>query len=215
MQVIELDLHGSDEANDKIVKSLMYYSWDYYIHNIDSLNPENSKAIQIGWTPGKGVGDAKFRIFYVLSSSSLSTATVEKLKSEFSDFIPKLAQEHSDRLSFYASESPKMKKWIESLQERTATDIYNDFLPESRKVFEPEQLEQVLGAMREEHGTIAKLEFQAGQYYKPYSEYDEHVILYYLATFEDGVRSQVKLTYTDLEQAQRRAIMGIHFSNPT
>jgi hypothetical protein len=214
VQLIELDMPISNELNDKIVKSLMHYSWSYYIHNLDSLTPSNVRAVQIGWTPGDSVGEAKFRVFYVLNSDVLSSAEVQSLKLEFSNFIPKLAKDHLDKLPFYEKEAPLMMEWIRNLNNRSATDIYNDFSTFAKKSFDEVKLKQELWKIQHEYGAIANIEFQEGQYYRAYAGVDEHVIFYYVVTFGDGRKSQVKLSFANLLPGQDREILGVNFSDP-
>jgi hypothetical protein len=181
MQLIEIKVLDNLEDNDLVAQELMFYSPEYFIHNIPSLNKQNYSGVQTGYVRSSDTGASNFRVFYVLNN--ISTSEVADIKEEFEKFIPALAEQHASKFNLFRKESESKSKWLQSFINEDNELNFKNFSPSVMSQFEA-QLRSIPQQVRNSFGNITEVKYLRGQYYKPFNNLQEQVVLNYQVKME-------------------------------
>ncbi len=199
MQLVEISVLKDEEKNDQVAQALMFYSPQYFIHNIKSLNKNNYAGVQTGYVKPSNTNKSNFRVFYVMNNGALDQSEVDKLKIEFENYIPKLAKEHASKIDVFESESITKKTWIKDFFNSDGEDKYLEafsqvMMKESEKVRAlPQQISRQLGL-------VEQVKYIRGQYYKAFNGFHEQVVLNFEVAFDSSTKAFVSISLDDNNQ---------------
>lgn len=206
MQLIEIKALPDEEKNDQVAQALMYYSSAYFMHHIPSITKENSSAIQPGYVRPSDDNKSYFRVFYVISNANLKSSDVESIKKEFERHIPQMAKNHASVWGLQEKMSVQKALWLKEFLNSTNTekfreDISQQLPPDYQDYF----LKTPLNT-QEKLGLIESTTYLRYQYYKPFGEFKEQLVLNYKAIFDKGRSALVNIS---LDNKQKVVLIEI------
>lgn len=207
LQLIEIKAFSDKEKNDQVAQALMYYTPTYFMHHIPSLNEKNYSGVQPGYVRPSNTNISNFRVFYVTSDSNLKSTAVNSLKREFEKHIPIMAKNHAEAWELQENESIKKGKWLKEFINSSNQDEYKDAFvadtPENYLTFflsYPKKIQEQVGLAND-------IKYLRYQYYKPFGEFKEQLVLNYEANFDNGRKVFFNMS---LNSRQEITILEVH-----
>ncbi len=206
MQLIEIKALPNKEENDQVAQALMYYSNAYFMHHIPSLTKENGAAIQTGYVRPTDDNISYFRVFYVVSNSNLKSSAVDSLKNEFERHIPIMAKNHASVWEIQETESVKKAQWIKDFFNSSNTSKFRVDLSQQLPADYKDHFLKTPQITQEKLGLIESTTYLRYQYYKPFGEFKEQLVLNYKVTFDKGRNALVNVS---LDKKQKISLIEI------
>ena len=194
VQLIEVKVFSDDEKNDKVAQALMYYSPAYFQHNIPSITIENGSAIQPGYVRSLEKNKSYFRVFYVMSNDKLKLSTIKKIKKEFERHIPKMSQEHASAWELQGKESALKSQWLKEFLNSQNAERFRDDLSKLLPADYQDYFLNTPQKVQEKLGLVKNTIYLRYQYYKPFGEFKEQLILNYKVVFDSGLTAAVNIS---------------------
>ncbi|MFI2813276.1 hypothetical protein [Microbulbifer sp. YPW16] len=194
MQLIEIKALPDDEQNDQVAQALMYYSPAYFMHHIPSITKENGSAVQPGYVRPSDENISYFRVFYVLSNSNLKLSAVNSIKKEFESHIPIMAKNHASVWELQEKESAKKAEWLKKFLNSSDTEVFREDLSQQLPIDYQDHFLKTPKNTQEKLGLIETTTYLRYQYYKPFGEFKEQLVLNYKVTFDKGRSALVNVS---------------------
>ncbi|MCW8108978.1 hypothetical protein OPS25_10780 [Alteromonas ponticola] len=206
MQLIEIKALADKEENDQVAQALMYYSPAYFMHHIPSITKENGAAVQTGYVRPSDDNISYFRVFYVVSNSNLKSSVVDFLKKEFERHIPIMAKNHASVWDIQEKESVQKAQWIKDFFNSSDTSKFRADLSQQLPPDYKDHFLKTPQTTQEKLGLIENTTYLRYQYYKPFSEFKEQLVLNYKVTFDKGRSALVNVS---LDKNQKISLIEI------
>lgn len=194
IQSIDIDTYSEAEKNVKLAEDLIYYDPRYIAHKVPSLNEATAKGIRLGYFVGTSDGKSSYRITYNMKVPAVAV-NIESLKSDFEEFIPKLAAFHASKSELFIDLSPRGAEWANSLFDSSAKEILSASSSVLRESITIEQLTNAVNSISSEYGTPSSTAFVRAQYYEAFAGIPESVSLFYLQTFPNEKKSLTRVSF--------------------
>jgi len=204
-QLIEISIYPETVKNTQLVKELMYYDPNYLVHKIPSFDTIVAQGIQLGYSIDDAKDVASYRVDYN-TEESLFVNNIERLKYDFSIYIPKLAAAHASKTDLFEKLGPMGAAWAHGLLTRTAEESLALASPLLGKSVNTEQLTNHINNMSAGLGVPSSTEFIRAQYYEAFNSMPEAVTLYYLQSYNDNQKMLMRVGFHQLEGEWR--VMG-------
>lgn len=206
MQLIEIKALPNEEQNDQVAQALMYYSPAYFMHHIPSITKENGSAVQPGYVRPPDRNISHFRVFYVTSNSNLKSSAVESIKKEFEQHIPIMAEEHASVWELQEKESDLKAQWLKEFLNSSEAGRFRDDLSQLLPVDYQDYFLKTPQNTQEKFGLIESTTYLRYQYYIPFGEFKEQLVLNYKVTFDKGLSALVNVS---LDKKQKVSLIEI------
>ena len=206
MQLIEIKVLPDEKQNDQVAQALMYYSPAYLMHHIPSITKENGSAVQPGYVRPSDRNISYFRVFYVTSNSNLKSSAVESIKNEFERHIPIMAKDHASVWELQEKESDVKAQWLKDFLNSSETEKFRDDLSQQLPSDYQDYFLKTPQNTQEKLGLIENVTYLRYQYYKPFGEFKEQLVLNYKVIFDKGRSAAVNIS---LDKKQKVSLIEI------
>ncbi|WP_440903723.1 hypothetical protein ACMZOO_12790 [Catenovulum sp. SX2] len=206
MQLIEIKALPDEEQNDQVAQALMYYSPAYFMHHIPSITKENGSGVQPGYVRPSDENISYFRVFYVISNSNLKSSAVDSIKKEFERHIPIMAKNHASVWELQEKESVQKAQWLKKFLNSGDTEVFRKDLSQQLPLDYKDYFLKTPKNTQEKLGFIENTTYLRYQYYKPFGEFKEQLVLNYKVTFDKGHTALVNVS---LDKEQKVSLIEI------
>jgi len=204
-QLIKISVYPEAAKNSQLVKELMYYDPNYLVHKMPSFDTLIAQGVKLGYSVDNTKGLASYRVDYD-TKMALVEDNIERLKSDFSTYIPQLAAAHASKADLFERLGPIGADWGHGLLTRTAEESLALASPLLGKSVNTEQLTVLVNKMSTGLGAPTSTEFVRAQYYDAFNSMPEAVTLYYLQSYNDNQKMLMRVGFHQLEDEWR--VMG-------
>jgi len=204
-QSIDIDTYPEIEKNVKLAEDLIYYDPRFIAHKVPSFNEATAKGIKLGYFVRSSDGKPSYRVTYSMKVPAV-VKNIESLKSDFENYIPKLAAFHASKSELFIDLSPKGAEWANSLFDSSAEDILSASSGLLRESITIDQLANAVNSISSEYGTPSSTAFVRAQYYEEFGGIPESVSLYYLQTFPNEKKALTRVSFH--QENGNWAVMG-------
>lgn len=193
LQDIEIHHYSQKEKNVEIVKEIIYYDPSYLAAKLPSLSKAASQGVQVGYFIRQSDGQACFRVTYNLKNPAVAT-NLQALKSDFADYVPKLASFHASKQPIFLKLQPVGKSWIQTLFSDSWITLYSKGSKLLKQNVDQTKFQSFVTQLHSKYGKVVSIEPANTQYYEPFSTLPESVSLFYETKFEQGKTSTVRIS---------------------
>lgn len=193
IQSLAIDHYDNAQQNAALAEDLVYYDPHYLSHKIPAYTREIQQQIQIGYFV-ENTDNVSYRIAYHLKEDKNTQQSLEQLKKDFADFIPKLAAQHASKNDLFTQLVPVGNDWLDSL----FTQPVDSTLEKSSEILQfsidDQQLGVYLDLVKRHYGKPTHRSYQRSQFYEAFNKTPESVSLFYLQHFSKGRTLTIRLS---------------------
>jgi hypothetical protein len=192
VQSIPINLYDNSRQNTALAEELVHYDPRYLSYQLPSFNTSVQPHIQLGYF-SDSQGNVSYRIAYDLDAEALQ-GKIPSLENEFESYIPKLAQQHTDKLALFSRLAPVGDLWLESLFNEPVDHTLENSSELLQFAINDQQLSIYLALVKRHHGKPQIRTYKRAQFYEAHGTVPESVSLYYKQVFTNNRELTIRVS---------------------